>query len=109
MDRSVMGVGTVAVGLVLVIGAVRGTWKNIWNDVFGTPSSSSGGSSGGSTTPVAPVPNPGIGNCLQNPFQQGCFAHFGLNAYAPNGTATAAPGELVASSVGAPGYVSVAA
>src|SRR5260221_161025 len=74
MDNETVGISTIIVGLVIVIGAVRGTWKRIFQDVVqnqsGASSSSSASGSASSSgpkrdalgnpiSPVSPNDNPG--------------------------------------------------
>ena len=62
------GVIALGLGLVLLIGAIRGTWAKVWHDLFtgdGSNSGSNGGGNGtpGSARPAGPVrvgPDPGL-------------------------------------------------
>lgn len=69
MNNETVGISTVIVGVIIVVGAVRGTWKKIFNDVIST--GSSGGSRGGGfSIPSFGIPNPlNPGNYLPgNPY-----------------------------------------
>lgn len=75
-----IGIGAIAVGLLLIIGIMRGTWQKLLGDVFGSTSSSTSGSYGNggqiTLTPNYPVgwpvdpntgqPIPSTNNCPAN-------------------------------------------
>lgn len=94
-NRETIGIITVLAGVLLVVGAVRGTWQQLFKDVVlgQSSSSSSGGSgSGGSHGPAIDLspfnptpfhgtfPVPGVGN-----------VQYGYIVTSPNGNGTAVP------------------
>jgi hypothetical protein len=108
VNGDVVGVAAVGVGLLLVIGAVRGTWRKLWDDVIGSSGGGGNGSGSGSSGPQGIGPT-GIPNlpvyCVQHPDK--CVGPLlphvpGLPFYAPNGTAQNTPGELVPTQTGTP-------
>ena len=57
-DNETIGIATIALGLLLVIGVVRGTWKKLFADLGLSGPGLSGGSG---PTPASP-PTAGVGN-----------------------------------------------
>ena len=62
MNNETVGISTIIVGVVIVIGAVRGTWKKIFDSVVLGPSDGSSSSGGNSL-------NPFNNNLIPNPLQ----------------------------------------
>jgi hypothetical protein len=83
MDGDSIGLGTIVIGLVLVIGAVRGTWKQVFSDLLKT---------GGAAGVAAPdVPGSGPGGTLAVPGQGQCVG--GGRSYAAASAADCGPGD----------------
>lgn len=118
MNNETVGITTVIVGVVIVVGAVRGTWKKIFADVIstggsGSNSNTASGSASGNLSPNFPGisvgPFQGIGaqqnNCawgVNTPYGFQCIVNSWGLGYT-NVNPQTGPSELIGAS--APGVV----